>query len=542
MKSDRQSEQWILNRCKQSIDSHYLKVARTIAKRLQLNEETIVIVGYVGFYQDTDLHERIDLAVTCLNGRYFATTSYRNLPSAALTEEIALELINKFCSNGFTFDKQPNLSLHLSVSGTKSDFIGRYLNSNDTYQPISILAAIAKAESHIETVNALSKIFPKCDSRFEKYNSDIKALGSLVGSEQCCVPENSSSADAITSIRTRSNYFFNQGYKSGVLRNSPKPDFDQNLCKEKIEATAALIESNSRRAFEHDIQQNHKSYDFPQELHSLSISELLELIERHQEMAQTMCDGTNCWDLAREEYGQDVIQQARDMLLFKGYKFSETEISNLGYLNWPLTKSEAREQAIKEIASGIEKDWRNNLNRFVYGAKRSVDVERENTINIVIGCITQTSNTTDRNPSSIEINISRSSGNCSVVKQERLRELINTLEAHSKPTCSKPSFSISYLSPERDTEAEYDANLFWSFQCIPSPRLEFWKALIALHNESNRPINISPREFYGEYKPSYSISVIERDFILLDNTNHKYHFEGVNQAGRTNEANQWPFQ
>jgi hypothetical protein len=97
-------------------------------------------------------------------------------------------------------------------------------------------------------------------------------------------------------------------------------------------------------------------YLFPDE--SLGQSEndaLLSFIERYLPDAKDQTDGSDHHSDVRIDYAQDLIEQARDLLLARGHVFSAEAQSELDFLSWPLSDAEKAAAEQEEAARRIER-------------------------------------------------------------------------------------------------------------------------------------------------------------------------------------------
>lgn len=77
------------------------------------------------------------------------------------------------------------------------------------------------------------------------------------------------------------------------------------------------------------------TYLFPSDmLPSMSSQELRDYITSRLHIANNMIDGTDPNSPERIDYAQDMIHQARDLLLSRGEIFSDTERESMSFLSW----------------------------------------------------------------------------------------------------------------------------------------------------------------------------------------------------------------
>ncbi|MHB9376227.1 hypothetical protein ACYHMY_28465 (plasmid) [Pseudomonas amygdali pv. morsprunorum] len=78
------------------------------------------------------------------------------------------------------------------------------------------------------------------------------------------------------------------------------------------------------------------AYEFPDEdLLDYSVEQLQALIRKKQPLATYQIDGLGGIDQVLVDHAQDLIEQARDLLLDKGVSFNQDEIEYLEFLTWP---------------------------------------------------------------------------------------------------------------------------------------------------------------------------------------------------------------
>lgn len=88
------------------------------------------------------------------------------------------------------------------------------------------------------------------------------------------------------------------------------------------------------------------SYHFPEpSLSQMSNEGLLDVIRRRLPQALDMTDGSDINSDVKIDYAQDLIEQARDLLLERGHVFSEEERQQMSFVIWPLSEEEKAEQA-----------------------------------------------------------------------------------------------------------------------------------------------------------------------------------------------------
>lgn len=98
------------------------------------------------------------------------------------------------------------------------------------------------------------------------------------------------------------------------------------------------------------------AYEFQDEdLLEYSVEQLQALIRNKLPLATYQIDGLGGIDQVRVDHAQDLIDQARDLLLDKGMSFTQAEIEELEFLTWPLTESERLERETQQLAEAAER-------------------------------------------------------------------------------------------------------------------------------------------------------------------------------------------
>ncbi|NWD57155.1 hypothetical protein HX878_20705 [Pseudomonas veronii] len=98
------------------------------------------------------------------------------------------------------------------------------------------------------------------------------------------------------------------------------------------------------------------AYEFPDEdLLDYSVEQLQALIRKKLPLATYQIDGLGGIDQVRVDHAQDLIDQARDLLLDKGMSFTQAEIEELEFLTWPPTESERIERETQQLAEAAER-------------------------------------------------------------------------------------------------------------------------------------------------------------------------------------------
>ena len=98
------------------------------------------------------------------------------------------------------------------------------------------------------------------------------------------------------------------------------------------------------------------AYEFQDEdLLDYSVEQLQALIRNNLPLATYHIDGLGGIDQVRVDHAQDLIDQARDLLLDKGMAFTQAEIKELKFLTWPLTESERLERETQQLAEAAER-------------------------------------------------------------------------------------------------------------------------------------------------------------------------------------------
>lgn len=98
------------------------------------------------------------------------------------------------------------------------------------------------------------------------------------------------------------------------------------------------------------------AYEFPDgDLLVYSVEELQALIRKKLPLATYQIDGLGGIDQVRVDHAQDLIDQARDLLLDQGMSFTQVEIDELQFLTWPPTESERIERETQQLADAAER-------------------------------------------------------------------------------------------------------------------------------------------------------------------------------------------
>ncbi|HYD60529.1 MAG TPA: hypothetical protein VEC35_09255 [Noviherbaspirillum sp.] len=98
------------------------------------------------------------------------------------------------------------------------------------------------------------------------------------------------------------------------------------------------------------------TYLFPMpRLLTYSNAELRDLIASNLDQAHDMTDGTDFNSDVKIDHAQDIIEQARDILLARGEVFTPEEQAQMDFLDWPLSPEEI---AAQEVAEAREREAR----------------------------------------------------------------------------------------------------------------------------------------------------------------------------------------
>jgi len=98
------------------------------------------------------------------------------------------------------------------------------------------------------------------------------------------------------------------------------------------------------------------AYEFQDEdLLDYSVDQLQALIRKKLPLATYQIDGLGGIDQVRVDHAQDLIDQARDLLLDMGVSFTQAEIEELDFLIWPLTEAELIEQETQQREEAAER-------------------------------------------------------------------------------------------------------------------------------------------------------------------------------------------
>lgn len=80
-------------------------------------------------------------------------------------------------------------------------------------------------------------------------------------------------------------------------------------------------------------------------------------------------DGTDCNSDVRIDFAQDIVEQARDILLARGKTFTDEEKCEMHFLSWPLTEEEIAQEAIKseqeqKAMLRVRELWRSTVEKY----------------------------------------------------------------------------------------------------------------------------------------------------------------------------------
>lgn len=107
---------------------------------------------------------------------------------------------------------------------------------------------------------------------------------------------------------------------------------------------------------DHDDSDNSQSYLFPNpELKSKPSESLEALIAALLDDTIDRTDGTDMHSDVRIDYAQDLIEQARDILVERGYVFGAEQRLTLPFLSWPLTQEQQAEADREKADADAEK-------------------------------------------------------------------------------------------------------------------------------------------------------------------------------------------
>ncbi|RYY74501.1 MAG: hypothetical protein EOO52_13125 [Gammaproteobacteria bacterium] len=111
-------------------------------------------------------------------------------------------------------------------------------------------------------------------------------------------------------------------------------------------------------------------YLFPdEELFSLSSDDLRRVILESLTDAHDQTDGTDCNSDVRIDFAQDIIEQARDIVLARGETFTAEEKCEMHFLSWPLTEEEIAQEFIKkeqeqEALLRVRERWQSTVEKY----------------------------------------------------------------------------------------------------------------------------------------------------------------------------------
>eukprot|EP00659_Diplonema_papillatum_P007025 gene7025-10834_t len=213
----------------------------------------------------------------------------------------------------------------------------------------------------LEVLEPLQQLLPNVEAYPELKASDLyKQLMSEISDQQ----ENVNAAIAIYNLQVER---FNNGIQTFpanlvneklTKRTAIAPFNDENTWKQfgllvffAIEKSAMTASTKPRiTAYKGD------AYEFPDEdLLDYSVEQLQALIRKKLPLATYQIDGLGGIDQVRVDYAQDLIDQARDLLLDRGMSFTQAEIEELEFLTWPPTESERIERETQQLAEAAER-------------------------------------------------------------------------------------------------------------------------------------------------------------------------------------------
>lgn len=94
---------------------------------------------------------------------------------------------------------------------------------------------------------------------------------------------------------------------------------------------------------------NEDAYLFPdRELLGMDNGALRRVISRNLRQANDQTDGSDMDSDVKIDYVQDIIEQARDILVGRGETFSDEEKESMEFLDWPLTEEQKAEKALAD--------------------------------------------------------------------------------------------------------------------------------------------------------------------------------------------------
>ena len=118
------------------------------------------------------------------------------------------------------------------------------------------------------------------------------------------------------------------------------------------------------------------AYEFPNaDLLEYSSAGLRSLISKELPTAQYQIDGLGGITQVHVDYAQDLIEQARDLLLDRGESFTTEEVDALSFLTWPLSEAEQAEHDARLLREAAKREL--TYSRLKLVRSRGLEIARE---------------------------------------------------------------------------------------------------------------------------------------------------------------------
>lgn len=118
------------------------------------------------------------------------------------------------------------------------------------------------------------------------------------------------------------------------------------------------------------------AYEFPNaDLPEYSSAELRSLISKELPTAHHQIDGIGGISQVHVDYAQDLIDQARDLLLDRGESFTSEEVDTLSFLTWPLSEAEQADHDARLLRDAAEREL--TYSRLELVRSRGLEIARE---------------------------------------------------------------------------------------------------------------------------------------------------------------------
>ena len=480
-------------------------------RSMRVDPANLIAIGFVRFNSGTLSAESISLAITVEDEKYYISTDYRDIRKTKIEKRRALELRDRFENN--VRSHFPDMkSQYLYENGSKQNFFLKYFGWDDSYRTVEVFSAINCIWLEYKSRSAFNALkLSKLDIDTDELKNKFYVAGKFVGSEFMRIPINSTLMGFINEIRELNNFHFEQGFKEGILLNSPLPDID--LDNGKLKELADQIISNSERTFLQNCKNSSGDFDFPFDKDTAKEKQLLKVISDYLPMASDKCDGTEYMSLINEQVGFDIVEQARNALICIGYQFSQDEKQSMYFLKWPVEAEEAAIQAKGQLSTPFFRKWEEARDYHIYGTRGRHDGEIFHAVKTFIACLTQQTNSTDLNPENIFVRVIRSANDGTIVDKKTLNGFVDRL----RETCGSVKYD-RFVGVEpaplifdscqfncKQLTDDYDELTFWDVTCSPSANPVFWSTLLELSQISGQSIQVTPRDRrYSNYEISIS--------------------------------------